>query len=59
MREYQVLDSGNFVLFEFHALDDVAAKAKFVLIFSQVKEPLSLTRKSEPLYILATNCRKS
>lgn len=56
---YQVLNDVNVVVCEFQAFDDVAAKAKFVRLFWSSRNFFYLTRKPEPLYILATNCRKS
>ena len=56
---YQVFNHDNVVICEFQALDDVAAKAKFVRLFWTAKSFFYLTRKPEPLYVITTNCRKS
>lgn len=54
-----MLNEDNVVVCEFQALDDVAAKAKFVRLFWSSKSFFYLTRKPEPLYIIATNHRKT
>ena len=53
--DYHVFNRDNIAVCGFFAVDDLAARAIFIHRFFQSRDFLYLTRKSEPLYILASN----
>ena len=53
--DYYVFDRDNIAVCGFFAVDDLAARAIFIHRFLRSRDFLYLTRKSEPLYILASN----